>query len=118
MLNDPYGGPTTPSDADTDNVLLKKIAKSLDSGGSGGTGGGGGGTTTPVTPHFKALGASGSQVIPSGAKGYFIAILTGTGTIGGEAVSVGVSVGSQNTQGASITVTTAASSSAFVSWET
>lgn len=76
------------------------------------------GSAATVTPHFKTLGASASQVIPIGAKGYFATILTGTGTIGGEAVPAGVGVGSSNTLAATVTIATDSASSAFVSWET
>lgn len=71
-----------------------------------------------VTPHFKTLGASGTQVIPIGARGYLATFLTGTGTIGGEVATVGLSVSSSNTLAATVTVATDAASSAFVSWET
>lgn len=69
-----------------------------------------------VTPSFMALGASGSQVIPAGAKGYSIQILTGSGTIGGAAVTSVFSLVSHSTLAASLTVTTNATSSAFVAW--
>lgn len=71
-----------------------------------------------VTPHFKTLGASGSQVIPIGARGYMATFMTGTGTIGGEVATAGLSVSSSNTLAATVTVATDSASSAFVSWET
>lgn len=70
-----------------------------------------------VTPHFLAMGASASQDIPIGAKGYLISIRAGTGTIGGQAVAAVTNVNSSNTLAVAITVTTGAASSAFVIWE-
>lgn len=72
---------------------------------------------TAVTPHFKTLGASGSQVIPIGARGYLVTFMTGTGTIGGEVATAGLSVSSSNTLAVTVTITTDSASSAFVSWE-
>lgn len=76
------------------------------------------GGSTPVTPHFVLLGASASQTIPSGARGWTVTFLTGTGTIGTRAVPAGFSDSSEQTLAASIAVTTDAASSGYVRWNT
>lgn len=81
-------------------------------------GGGGGGGGTPVTPTFVSLGASASQDIPIGAKGWTVTFLTGTGTVGGSAVPAGFSDSDGNTLAAAITVTTDAASTAYIRWNT
>lgn len=77
-------------------------------------------TTATATLHAPTLlGASASVTIPAGAKGYQISILTGTATVKGTAlIPAGVTISSDREQAASITVTTAAASSALVVWET
>lgn len=104
----------------TNNSTAFVISGATFSGGTAGVNGGGGsgGGLATVTPHFVLLGASGSQVIPSAAKGWTATILSGTGTIGTLAVSVGFSDSDVNILAASITVTTDAASSAYVRWNT
>lgn len=73
----------------------------------------------PVTPHFANLAASTSADIPSGAKGYMIAVLTGTAAIGSAtALPAGVSVSDARTLAAAITVTTDSASTALLCWNT
>ena len=67
-----------------------------------------------VTSNFESLGASGSFTIPAGAKGWTVSFLSGTGTIGGVAVSVGFSDSSPAVAVAAIVVTTGAASSAYI----
>jgi hypothetical protein len=72
-----------------------------------------------VTPHVALLGASATQVIPSGAKGWSFAIMTGTATVGGVAgIPAGIGDSDAGTLAASLTITTAAASSAYVRWNT
>lgn len=71
-----------------------------------------------TTPNFVALPASSSQVIPAGAKGWTVSILTGTGTIGGLTVPAGFSDSDTDTTLVPITVTTNANSTAYVRWLT
>lgn len=77
-------------------------------------------TEAAATLHAPVLlGASASTTIPAGVKGYQISVLTGTATVKGTAlVPAGVTISSSREQAASITVTTAAASSALVVWET
>lgn len=86
------------------------------------TASGGGVVTTPQTATLAApslLGASSTATVPIGAKGYQISVLTGTATIMGTAlIPAGVTISSNNTVAAAIAVTTAATSSALVAWET
>ncbi len=115
---DPYS-PASLEAANSDTLVhsLKKINALMAA--LVAAGGGGGGTTPdPVTPNFFLLGASGSHSIPSGAKGWTVAILSGTGTIGGKAVPAGFSDGSEQTLAAAIVVTTDGSSSAYLRWNT
>lgn len=80
----------------------------------------GGVVVTPqtVTFHAEDLAATESQIIPAGAKGYGIWILTGTATVGGKTAVAGMFIGDSNTLAASLTVTMAASSTGFVTWNT
>lgn len=73
-------------------------------------------TSTPpsVTPTFVALGASGSQVIPIGAKGWTVTILTGTGTVGGLTVPTGFYDSDTGVLVVALTITTNAASSAYI----
>lgn len=71
-----------------------------------------------VTSHFKTLAAGETQVIPVGAKGYSVSILTGTATIEGEAVPAGYSVGEEKKLLATVTVTCDTPGTATVSWDT
>lgn len=73
---------------------------------------------TTVTPHMVTLGASASQVIPAGAKGWAMTIFTGTGTVGGAAVGAGFAIDNPKTLAITLTVTTDAASSGFVIWYT
>lgn len=86
------------------------------------TASGGGVVTTPQTATLAApslLGASSSATVPVGAKGYQISVLTGTATIAGTAlIPAGVTISSNNTVAVAIVVTTAATSTALVAWET
>lgn len=67
-----------------------------------------------AAPNIALLGASSTQVILAGSKGWSISILSGTATINGAAVSAGFSDSDPSTLGASITVITAAASSAYI----
>lgn len=71
-------------------------------------------TTDQVTPTFHSMGASASYSIPIGAKGWTVVFLTGTGTIGGQAVSAGFADSDSGTLAAAIALTTGATSSAYV----
>ena len=71
-------------------------------------------TPGTVTPNIVSVGASASGSIPSGAKGWTITFLSGTGTLGGRAVSAGFSDSDTNTTAAAIAYTTNANSSAYV----
>ncbi len=71
-----------------------------------------------VTPHVVLLGASDSQVIPIGAKGWTVSFLTGTGTVGGAAVPAGFSDSDPNPLAATLTIATDSASSAYVRWNT
>lgn len=76
-------------------------------------------TPQTVTLNTALLGASVSQTIPTGAKGYFFAILTGTATVNGTpSVPAGVSLGDPNTVAAGFAIATDAGSSAFMAWNT
>lgn len=78
----------------------------------------GGGTQT-VTPNVALLGASATQIIPAGAKGYSFVVLTGTASVGGVAlIPAGVGDADPNTLAVALTITTAAASSAYVRWNT
>lgn len=73
----------------------------------------------PVTPHNVLLGASTPQVIPVGARGWSFVVLSGTATVGAATgVPSGVGDSYQGTLAATLTITTAADSSAYVSWNT
>lgn len=93
-------------------------------GASPASGGGGGGipvTGQTVTAVPKNVGASASQVIPAGAKGWTVSCITGTITIAcgansASALPAGFSDGDTNTTAADITITTASASSAYVRW--
>lgn len=78
----------------------------------------GSGTAGPKTPHPVSLGASATQVIPIGAKGWTITVITGTATINGASVPAGFSDSDDGPLAAAITVITAAASSAYVRWNT
>lgn len=104
------GIPLGTSDGSATGALAVKVV---------GAGSGGGIPGQTVTLHTVLLGASNSQTIPAGAKGYFFAILSGTATVNGTgAVPAGVSLGDANTLAASFTVATDSASSAFVAWNT
>lgn len=103
-----------------ENVLLWNIYLAL----TGGTPG------TPVVPTFPTgsssvtghtvlMGASASQSIPIGAKGWSVSVLTGTITLDGAAgLPVGFNDSDIQTLAVAKTVTTAAASSAYVRWST
>lgn len=74
-------------------------------------------TTTPVTEHPVALGASASQIVPIGAISWAALLLTGTGTINSVAMPLGIPLAG-GTLGATVTVATGSTSSAFVLYET
>lgn len=86
------------------------------------TASGGGVVTTPQTATLAApslIGAISTATVPIGAKGYQISVLTGTATIMGTAlIPAGVTISSNNTVATAIVVTTAATSTALVAWET
>lgn len=78
-------------------------------------------TPTPpsVTPHSVNVPASTTQTIPTGAKGWTVAILTGTATINGAAaLPAGFSDSDTNTLAAGFDVVTASASTAYVRWNT
>lgn len=76
-------------------------------------------STQSVTLHTALLGASATQAIPTGAKGYLVAIITGTATVNGTAsVPAGISLSDANTLAAGFSVVTDSASSAFVAWNT
>lgn len=92
-------------------------------GASPASGGGGGGI--PVTPQSVTqqpsviVPASTSQVIPIGAKEWTVSVLTGTATVNGAAgCPAGFSDGSTQTLLNTVTITTAATSTAYVRWAT
>ena len=66
----------------------------------------------------QKMGASDSATIPAGSYGYQFTILTGTGTIGGQALVAGQTIASSNTVASDIAVTTDAASSGFLAFET
>lgn len=70
-----------------------------------------------VTPHTLAVAASASGTIPSGAKGFLFVALTGTVTLGGQTMPVGLAISTNNTLGSSLAYTTASSSSAWLYYE-
>lgn len=111
-MNDSYTGTTTPSNADTTQVLLKKIAASVDI--AKGSGAPDTQVEVGVTPQFHSMGASQSFTIPAGANGWAFTLLTGTGTFGGVAVAATFNESDPNTLAAGIPVTTGATSSAYV----
>lgn len=106
--------PVTPSVPYTDREILLRILAVL-----AGVADAGSDETASRTPHVALLGASASQVIPAGAKGWSFVVLTGTATVGGVA-SIPAGVGDQDNGvlAASLTITTAAASSAYVRWNT
>jgi hypothetical protein len=73
-------------------------------------------TINPLSVHKNTvlMGASATHTIPSGSKGWFFAILTGTGTFDGVAVPTGFSLSDNNINLDTITVTTDGGSSAFL----
>ncbi len=71
-----------------------------------------------VTPHIVVLDAEETQVIPIGAKGWTFSVLTGTATVNGETVPAGFSDSDSQPLAATITVITAAASSAYIRWNT
>lgn len=82
----------------------------------GGSGTSGGGT---VTAHTVLQGASSTQVIPIGAKGWTVSIITGTASIGAATgLPAGFSDADTNTLAATISVVTSSASSAYVRWNT
>lgn len=90
-----------------------------------GTPSGGGGGGIPVTPQSVTqqpsviVPASTSQVIPIGAKEWTVSVLTGTATVNGAAgCPAGFSDGSTQTLLNTVTITTAATSTAYVRWAT
>lgn len=86
---------------------------------------GAGGGAIPVTPQSVTqqpsviVPASTSQVIPIGAKEWTVSVLTGTATVNGAAgCPAGFSDGSTQTLLNTVTITTAATSTAYVRWAT
>lgn len=77
-------------------------------------GGAGASPASPVTSNFHAMTASQSFDIPAGAKGWSVSILTGTGTVGGAAVSLGFSDSDPRTTATAITISTGVTSTAYV----
>lgn len=72
-----------------------------------------------VAHHEILLGASATQIIPIGAKGWTVSVLTGTATVGSAAaLPAGFSDNDPNTLTNTLTITTAAASSAYVRWNT
>lgn len=72
-------------------------------------------THQTVTPTAANMGASASVTIPAGSKGWTFTVLTGTGGVGGTTLlPAGFSDSDTNTLAASLTVTTASASSAYV----
>lgn len=74
--------------------------------------------SSSVIPHFVLLGASQTQDIPFGARGWSVSFLTGTGTIGAVSVPAGFSDSDANTLTINLTVTTNSASSAYIRWNT
>lgn len=73
----------------------------------------------PVTVNTVYLGASASQIIPAGAKGWSYAVTLGTATVAGAAsVPAGLGDSDSNILAASFTITTASASAAYVRWNT
>lgn len=105
-------------DESEDDFKTRLLALSGDALG-GGTGGSTSPAGAPVTPHVVLLGASATQVIPVGAKGWSFVVLTGTATVAGVAgIPAGVGDADVNTLAATLTITTAAASSAYLHWNT
>lgn len=84
-----------------------------------------GGSAIPVTPQSVTqqqsviVPAGTSQVIPIGAKEWTVSVLTGTATVNGAAgCPAGFSDGSTQTLLNTVTITTAATSTAYVRWAT
>lgn len=73
--------------------------------------------TITYTPNFVSVGASASSNIPATAKSWSFVLLTGTGTLGGVAVPLGIPV-SGGALAALLAYTTAGASSAYVFYET
>lgn len=104
------GIPLGTSDGTATGALAVKIV---------GAGSGGGLPGQTVTLHTALLGASATQAIPTGAKGYLVSIITGTATVNGTpAVPAGVFLSDSNTLLAGFSVVTDSASSAFVAWNT
>lgn len=84
------------------------------------SGGGAISAAQSVTPHASiVVPASTSQVIPTGAKGWTVTVLTGTATVNGAAaMPAGFSDSDPYTTLADITVTPDAASTAYVRWNT
>lgn len=74
--------------------------------------------STPATPHISSIGANAGANIPSGAKGYSFSLLTGTGTLGGVAITAPITIGDQNTLAVNLAYTTGAASSALLYYNT
>lgn len=75
------------------------------------------GSTSGVANNFHGIGASDTFTIPAGAKGWTVAFLSGTGTIGGLAVGVGFSDADTGVNPSDIVITTDAASSAYVRYK-
>ncbi len=73
---------------------------------------------TSVTPTPQAIGASASGTIPSGSAGWSFLIQSGTGSLGGAALSAGQGVSDQNVLKSALAWTTDAASSAFLYYGT
>lgn len=86
----------------------------------GGGGGGGGGSPSPITQAASIkVPASTTQAIPIGAREWTITILTGTATFNGAAgLPAGFSDSGEAALVAEISITTDATSTAYVRWGT
>lgn len=72
--------------------------------------------TSPTTPIAKAMGASATVTIPRGSRSWAFVLLTGSGTIAGEAAPSGVPLSGGKLAG-NLVLTTGADSTAFVLYE-
>lgn len=124
-----YPANATPELGDDQQLTLKKILLALTGGGSGGpiglTDAQLRAAAVPVSQAAVTQAASvivpqsTSQVIPIGAKEWTVSVLTGTATVNGAAgCPAGFSDGSDKTLLNTVTITTAASSTAYVRWAT
>lgn len=74
-------------------------------------------TGATVTPTTSAIGASASGNIPAGAKGFTFTAISGTVTLGGQTMPVGLTISSTNVLASNLAYTTGGGSSAYLYYE-